>query len=247
MVAIHEIALGHHRSLSKRFPFCIYYTLSEGMKAIARWIDTPASTDEARHAASFQLAGVQLRRGEWEMAAKLLLPTLGGSPSVWNASMVFFQTALLAGYGYAHLLQRLAAMRAQVGVHLGLLIVAAFFLPLQISGLLGDPDPSQPAMWLLATLAVSIGAPFSDVRKPPSESKFSRANPIGSTILWQPVHIASVACALRRSREVLYSGLVVSWTTVKFTLPGGSGTFWQRICSRSARPRIVGEVRPGWA
>ena len=56
------------------------------------------------------------------MAAKLLLPTLGGSPSVWNASMVFFQTALLAGYGYAHLLQRLATMRAQVGVHLGLLI-----------------------------------------------------------------------------------------------------------------------------
>ncbi|KQR61656.1 spermidine synthase [Brevundimonas sp. Leaf168] len=95
------------------------------------------------------------------MAAKLLLPTLGGSPSVWNASMVFFQTALLAGYGYAHLLQRLATMRAQVGVHLGLLIVAAFFLPLQISGLLGDPDPSQPAMWLLATLAVSIGAPFA--------------------------------------------------------------------------------------
>ena len=92
------------------------------------------------------------------MAAKLLLPTLGGSPSVWNASMVFFQTALLAGYGYAHLLQRLATMRAQVGVHLGLLVVAAFFLPLQISGLLGDPDPSQPAMWLLATLAVSIGA-----------------------------------------------------------------------------------------
>ena len=28
---IHEIALGYHRSLSKRFPFCIYYTLSEGM------------------------------------------------------------------------------------------------------------------------------------------------------------------------------------------------------------------------
>ena len=32
------------------------------------------------------------------MVTKLVLPTLGGSPSVWNASMVFFQTALLAGY-----------------------------------------------------------------------------------------------------------------------------------------------------
>jgi SAM-dependent methyltransferase len=95
------------------------------------------------------------------MAAKLILPTLGGSPSVWNASMVFFQAALLAGYAYAHLLQRIPTMRMQVGVHLGLLMLAALFLPLQISGLLGDPDPAQPALWLLATLAVSIGAPFA--------------------------------------------------------------------------------------
>lgn len=95
------------------------------------------------------------------MVTKLVLPTLGGSPSVWNASMVFFQTALLAGYAYAHLLQRIPTMRVQVGVHLGLLILAALFLPLQISGLLGDPDPSRPALWLLATLALSVGAPFA--------------------------------------------------------------------------------------
>ncbi|RZA27906.1 MAG: spermidine synthase, partial [Lysobacteraceae bacterium] len=80
---------------------------------------------------------------------------------VWNASMVFFQTALLAGYAYAHLLQRIPTMRVQVGVHLGLLILAALFLPLQISGLLGNPDPSRPALWLLATLALSVGAPFA--------------------------------------------------------------------------------------
>lgn len=95
------------------------------------------------------------------MAAKLILPTLGGSPSVWNASMVFFQTALLAGYAYAHLLQRLASLRAQVAAHLALLALAALFLPLRISGVFGDPDGAQPALWLLATLAVSIGAPFA--------------------------------------------------------------------------------------
>nr|WP_314527628.1 fused MFS/spermidine synthase [uncultured Brevundimonas sp.] len=95
------------------------------------------------------------------MAAKLILPTLGGSPSVWNASMVFFQTALLAGYAYAHLLQRLASLRAQVAAHLALLALAALFLPLRISGVFGDPDARQPALWLLATLAVSIGAPFA--------------------------------------------------------------------------------------
>ena len=52
------------------------------------------------------------------MVAKLVLPLLGGSPSVWNTSMAFFQIALLAGYAYAHLLQRLASARRQALVHL---------------------------------------------------------------------------------------------------------------------------------
>jgi len=95
------------------------------------------------------------------MVTKLVLPMLGGSPSVWNTAMVFFQAALLGGYAYAHLLQRIGSIRTQVMVHLGLLLLAALFLPLKISGLLGDPDPSAPIAWLLATLALSVGAPFA--------------------------------------------------------------------------------------
>ena len=34
--------------------------------------------------------------------AKIVLPTLGGAPSVWSVALVFFQAALLAGYLYAH-------------------------------------------------------------------------------------------------------------------------------------------------
>jgi hypothetical protein len=95
------------------------------------------------------------------MVTKLVLPMLGGSPSVWNTAMVFFQTALLAGYAYAHGLQRIGSMRTQMAVHLVLLLLAALFLPLKISGLLGDPDPNAPIGWLLATLALSVGAPFA--------------------------------------------------------------------------------------
>jgi len=95
------------------------------------------------------------------MATKLVLPVLGGSPSVWNTAMVFFQAALLAGYAYAHLLQRIRSMKVQMGVHLTLLLLAALFLPLRISGALGDPDPAAPIAWLLTTLAISIGAPFA--------------------------------------------------------------------------------------
>ena len=38
------------------------------------------------------------------MFAKMVLPVLGGSPSVWAVAICFFQAALLAGYCYAHLL-----------------------------------------------------------------------------------------------------------------------------------------------
>ncbi|RZJ32559.1 MAG: spermidine synthase [Brevundimonas sp.] len=95
------------------------------------------------------------------MVTKLVLPMLGGSPSVWNTSMVFFQTALLAGYGYAHAVQRIASIKVQVLIHLALLAAAALFLPLHINGWLGDPDPAAPIWWLLATLTLSVGAPFA--------------------------------------------------------------------------------------
>jgi hypothetical protein len=32
------------------------------------------------------------------MAAKMVLPFLGGAPAVWNTCVVFFQAMLLAGY-----------------------------------------------------------------------------------------------------------------------------------------------------
>jgi hypothetical protein len=40
------------------------------------------------------------------MFTRMVLPRLGGSPAVWNTAPVFFQAALLAGYGHAHALAR---------------------------------------------------------------------------------------------------------------------------------------------
>src|SRR5580658_6387400 len=51
------------------------------------------------------------------MVARLVLPLLGGSAAVWNTSLAFFQAALLVGYLYADLLQRLRSVRAQIVVH----------------------------------------------------------------------------------------------------------------------------------
>lgn len=95
------------------------------------------------------------------MVAKLVLPQLGGSPSVWNTSLAFFQAALLAGYGYAHALQKVRRLRTQVMLHVVALVAAAFVLPLRINELLGPPTSEHPTLWLLGVLTVSIGAPFA--------------------------------------------------------------------------------------
>jgi hypothetical protein len=97
------------------------------------------------------------------MAAKVILPVLGGSPSVWNTCMLFFQVALLAGYGYAHGLARLRRARMWAGVH-GVVVL----LPLLILGRAIPADPGEPPVgqgwegpipWLLMLLATTVG-PF---------------------------------------------------------------------------------------
>ena len=52
-------------------------------------------------------AGAALLFAAEPMAAKALLPMLGGTASVWSASLAFFQSALLLGYFYAHVTSRL--------------------------------------------------------------------------------------------------------------------------------------------
>jgi len=94
------------------------------------------------------------------MFTKMVLPRLGGAPQVWSVAMVFFQAALLAGYGYAHLLTRLAPGRMSVLIHLAVMIVACFTLPLAVASGWGRPPAVGEAFWLLGLFTVSIGPPF---------------------------------------------------------------------------------------
>src|SRR6476660_5260466 len=71
------------------------------------------------------------------MFAKMVLPKLGGAPAVWSVAMVFFQTALLAGYAYAHLLNRLLLPRSAAMFQLLLVGVTAMTLPIAIAHGLG--------------------------------------------------------------------------------------------------------------
>lgn len=97
--------------------------------------------------------------GVQPMFSRMVLPKLGGSPSVWSVAMVFFQSMLLAGYAYAHFLTGLQKRGLAVAIHLCLLLGAVVMLPLSIADW-GVPPASGTAFWLLGLFTVSIGLPF---------------------------------------------------------------------------------------
>ena len=78
--------------------------------------------------------------------AKMVLPRLGGTPAVWSVAMVFFQAMLLAGYAYAHALTRFLPGKASVVVHLVVMIVAVFWLPLGIAAGWGRAPDANPGI-----------------------------------------------------------------------------------------------------
>jgi len=94
------------------------------------------------------------------MFAKMVLPKLGGAPAVWSVAMVFFQTVLLGGYAYAHLLNRLLPPGRAVMLHLLLVGVTAMTLPIAIAPDWGAPPLDGTALWLFGLFAASIGLPF---------------------------------------------------------------------------------------
>jgi precorrin-6B methylase 2 len=103
---------------------------------------------------AFLLFGVQ------PMFTKMVLPILGGSPSVWSVAMVFFQALLLAGYAYANLLVTQLRRGIAIAVHVTLLAVAMAGLPITVVAF-GSPEPSgATAIWLLGVFAASVGLPF---------------------------------------------------------------------------------------
>src|SRR5499427_6454070 len=94
------------------------------------------------------------------MFTKMVLPRFGGAPSVWSVAIVYFQTALLAGYAYAHVLTRYAGPRASVVIHFAVMIAAAFALPLSIPTGWDRPPAAAEALWLMGLFTASIGLPF---------------------------------------------------------------------------------------
>jgi hypothetical protein len=91
------------------------------------------------------------------IAARQLLPLLGGSAAVWITCLVFFQTALLIGYLYAHWLAR----HPQWFLHFFLLALAAVSaIAWVVRTMAAGDSAAHPILTVFATLGLSIGLPF---------------------------------------------------------------------------------------
>jgi hypothetical protein len=119
---------------------------------------------------------------------KYILPWFGGTPSVWSTCMLFFQTLLLGGYLYAHIVATRLKPKHQAITH-GVLLVAAM-------GVLGyqwvawgapvlpgegfkPPDSDLPILRLLWLLVVSVGLPYFVLSStgPLTQAWFNRVHP----------------------------------------------------------------------
>src|SRR5438270_407744 len=95
------------------------------------------------------------------LIGRMLLPLLGGSPAVWTTCMVFFQAALLAGYGYSNFVGSRLSLRWQIILYVPLLASPLLVLPLHISeaAARSAAESSYGPLLLLRILVVAVGLP----------------------------------------------------------------------------------------
>jgi hypothetical protein len=93
------------------------------------------------------------------MIARLLLPSYGGSATVWSTSSLFFQVVLLLGYVYTDRTSRLGPRRQRL-VHGVVLLLPLLVLPLALPSDAAPRADVSPELWLLRTLALVVGVPF---------------------------------------------------------------------------------------
>jgi hypothetical protein len=95
------------------------------------------------------------------LTARRLLPWFGGSSMVWIVALLFFQTTLLAGYLYAHLLVSLRGGLARLGrhLHVALLFLALAFVPVGPERPPEAPS-SDPTFSILRMLFTSLALPL---------------------------------------------------------------------------------------
>jgi hypothetical protein len=103
------------------------------------------------------------------IVGKLVLPWFGGTPAVWTTCMLVFQSLLVLGYAYAHLVVAKLAPARQRTVHVAVLALAVIVLGVQVIawGAVVLPPASwkptgsvAPASEIVQLLAASVAFAF---------------------------------------------------------------------------------------
>jgi hypothetical protein len=113
---------------------------------------------------------------------KFIIPWYGGLPSAWTGCLIFFQSGLLGGYLYAHLLVRHLTPRNQAILHSLLLVSCLALLPIA-PGSEWKPAPGTHSMsGIFLLLGATVGLPYLLLAStgPMTQAWFHRSFPTGA-------------------------------------------------------------------
>ena len=116
------------------------------------------------------------------LMGKFIIPWYGGLPSAWTGCLIFFQSGLLGGYLYAHLLVRHLAPRSQAILHTLLLVACLALLPIAPGGQ-WKPAPGTHSMGgIFQLLGATVGLPYLLLAStgPMTQAWFYRSFPTGA-------------------------------------------------------------------
>ena len=95
------------------------------------------------------------------LVARMIVPLLGGAPSVWIVCSLCFQALVLGGYAYAHVVTSRLSLRAQVVMQVAIIAIALMTLPVSIDEKLAlELTAKSYSLGVLAVLLRSVGLPF---------------------------------------------------------------------------------------
>ena len=165
--------------------------------------------------------------------AKQVLPWFGGSAAVWTTCLVFFQSALTAGYAYADVMVRKLSPRTQVGVHVLLLAASLVALPIVPAAHFKPAGTENPVWLILGLLAATIGLPYFllSTTSPLVQAWFARAYPGASPYrLFALSNLASMLALLG------YPFLLEPWVATRAQALGWSVvyTVFALLCALTA-------------
>lgn len=92
--------------------------------------------------------------------AKMILPWFGGAASVWITCMMFYQTGLLGGYLYAHVISLRLGPKQQALLHILLLAASLALLPVMPDARWKPLGTEEPILHIIVLLSATVGLPY---------------------------------------------------------------------------------------